>query len=150
MGKYQKRNFCPKIPLNDVIFEQTKLQKLDWDIINMFQSQSVNIYAKRANASPHQPSMKKSPSGLGLKSVLRNSHFWGSRGLKTPKFSPLLLNWRSESCPDFISHPMPMKFGFSLENTFGQGQFKSILLNSYYGGSRGPKTSKCSPLLLNW
>ena len=65
--------FCPKMPLNDVIFEQTKLQKLDWDIMNMFQSQSVNIYGKRANARggalcapPHQPSMKKSPSGLGL------------------------------------------------------------------------------------
>ena len=42
--------FCPKMPLNDVIFEQTKLQKLDWDIMNMFQSQSFNIYAKRANA----------------------------------------------------------------------------------------------------
>ena len=67
--------FCPKIPLNDVIFEQTKLQKLDWDIMNTFQSQSVNIYGKRANARggalcapPHQPSMKKSPSGLGLTS----------------------------------------------------------------------------------
>ena len=42
--------FCPKMPLNDVIFEQTKLQKLDWDIMNMFQSQSFNIYAKHANA----------------------------------------------------------------------------------------------------
>ena len=66
--------FCPKMPLNDVIFEQTKLQKLDWDIMNMFQSQSVNIYGKRANARggalcapPHQPSMNKSPSGLGLR-----------------------------------------------------------------------------------
>ena len=69
------------MPLNDVIFEQTKLQKLDWDIINMFQSQSVNIYAKRVNARggalcapPHQPSMKKSPSGLGLTARKKNPH----------------------------------------------------------------------------
>ena len=69
------------MPLNDVIFEQTKLQKLDWAIMNMFQSQSVNIYGKRANARggalcapPHQPSMKKSPSGLGLRQHVENVH----------------------------------------------------------------------------
>ena len=66
--------FCPKMPLNDVIFEQTKLQKLDWDIINTFQSQSVHIYVKRANA-PHQPSMKKSPSGLGLNKMTLKKPF---------------------------------------------------------------------------
>ena len=31
------------MPLNDVIFEKTKLQKLDWDIMNMFQLESFNI-----------------------------------------------------------------------------------------------------------
>ena len=69
-----------------------------------------------------------------MKSILRKSHFGGSRGPKTPKFSPFLLNWRSTSCPEFISQPMPMKFGFSIENTSGQCKLKSILRNSYFGG----------------
>ena len=43
--------------------------------------------------------------------------FWASRGPKTPKFSPFLLNWRSASCLEFISQPIPMKFDFSIENS---------------------------------
>ena len=78
-----------------------------------------------------------------LKSILRKSHFGGSRGPKTPKFSPFFVNWSLGSCPEFISQPMPMKFGFSIENTSGQCKLKSILQKSRFGGSRGSKTPKC-------
>ena len=71
-----------------------------------------------------------------LKSILRKSHFGGSRGPKTPKFSPFFVNWSLGSCPEFISQPMPMKFGFSIENTSGQCKLKSILRKSRFGGSK--------------
>ena len=80
-----------------------------------------------------------------LKFILRKSHFWGSRGPKTPKFLPFLLNWKSASTPEFISQPMPMKFGFSIENTSGHCKLKSILRKSHFWGSRSPKTPKFSP-----
>ena len=60
--------------------------------------------------------------------------FWGSRGPKTPKFSPILVNWKSASSPEFISQPILMKFGFSIENTSGQCKSKSILRKSHFGG----------------
>ena len=51
--------------------------KLDRGIMNTFQLQSVNIYAKQANyrggalcAPPHQYTGEKSPSGIGLKAAL--------------------------------------------------------------------------------
>ena len=77
-----------------------------------------------------------------LKSILRKSHFGGSRGPKTPKFSPFFVNWSLGSCPEFISQPMPMKFGFSIENTSGQCKLKSILRKSHFGGVQGSKTSE--------
>ena len=55
---------------------------------------------------------------------------------KTPKFSPFLINWKSASSPEFISQPMPMKFGFSIENTSGQCMLKSISRKSHFGGSK--------------
>ena len=77
-----------------------------------------------------------------LKFILRKSRFWGSRGPKTPKFSPFFVNLSLRSCPKFISQPMPMKFGFSIENTSGQCKLKSILRKSHFGGSRGNKNSE--------
>ena len=77
-----------------------------------------------------------------LKSILRKSHFGGSRGPKTPKFSPFFVNWSLGSCPEFVSQPMPMKFGFSIENTSGECKLRSILRNSHFLGSRGPKNAE--------
>jgi len=66
-----------------------------------------------------------------------------------PKFSPFFVNWSLGGCPEFISQPIPMKFGFSIENTSGQCKLKSILRKSYFGGSRGPKTPKFLPFFVN-
>ena len=56
--------------------------KLDRGIMNTFQLQSVNIYAKQANyrggalcAPPHQYTGEKSPSGIGLKICKKMAHW---------------------------------------------------------------------------
>ena len=58
------------------------------------------------------------------------------------KFSPFLMSWKSACSPEFISQPMAMKFGFSIESTSGQCKLKSILRKSYFKGVQGSKNSE--------
>ena len=76
--------------------------------------------------------------------------FWGVQGPKTPKFSPFFVNWSLGSCPEFIAQPMPMKFGFSIENTSGECKLRSILRKSRFWGPGVQKTPKFLPFLMNW
>ena len=67
-----------------------------------------------------------------LKSILRKSHFWGSRSPKTPKFSPFFRELETNA----------NEIRFQYRKYLRPVQVKVHFAKFVFWGSRGPKTPK--------